>query len=174
MDRPFDRRSTIERILDDHRALLRRAAGWRVPEFLALDVTMSQAKVLHILSVVPEASMSALANTLGVSLPTMSGLVDRLAEHGLVGRHGNPADRRHVLVSLTERGRQVTDAFYEVGRRQLRTLLRDLEDDDLAGLRRGVHALAAAAERHASRLPDPVSRIAPDPSRPPDHERTSA
>lgn len=118
-----------------------------MPEFLALDVTMSQAKVLHLLAVRREESMSGLAAALGVTLPTVSGLVDRLVEHGLMERHGHADDRRHVMVALTERGRRVTDAFYEVGRRHLGSLLAVLDDEELTCLARGLGAVVAAAER---------------------------
>ncbi|HLM78832.1 MAG TPA: MarR family transcriptional regulator [Rubrobacteraceae bacterium] len=43
-------------------------------------------------------SVSALACTVGVSRPAASQLVDRLAEHGMVERRHDPADRRVVLV----------------------------------------------------------------------------
>ena len=55
------------------------------PEFLEIDITMPQAKVLYLLTA-GDLHMSELVARLGVTLPTVSGIVDRLVEHGLVGR----------------------------------------------------------------------------------------
>ena len=93
------------------------------PEFLSLDVTMQQAKALRIIQRTPGIRMSALAAGLGVGLSTVSGNVDRLAEMDLVVRHDDPADRRQVAVTLTERGREVMDRFQDLGARMMRDLL---------------------------------------------------
>ena len=82
-----------------------------VPEFLSLDVTMQQAKALHLVQCAPGIRMSALAARLGVGLSTVSGNVDRLTEMGLVARHDDPADRRQVVVSLTDQGHEVIGAL---------------------------------------------------------------
>ena len=41
--------------------------------------------------------MSELVARLGVTLPTVSGIVDRLVEHGLVGRRAVESDRRSFM-----------------------------------------------------------------------------
>lgn len=51
-----------------------------------------------------------LARRSGVSGPTMSGVLDRLAAAGLVRREADPADRRASAVTLTERGASVLAA----------------------------------------------------------------
>jgi DNA-binding MarR family transcriptional regulator len=76
-----------------------------------------------------------------VTSGTMTNRVDRLLARGLVSRAPDPADRRGVLVRLTEAGRQVVDGALESllayehellrglnssQRRQLSTLLRGL------------------------------------------------
>ena len=43
--------------------------------------------------------MSDLVARLGVSLSTVSGLVDRVVDHGLATRREDPADRRQVVVA---------------------------------------------------------------------------
>lgn len=47
-------------------------------------------------AIAPEASLSALAENLGVSRPTASVLVDRLVQRGLVARGTDPAERRRA------------------------------------------------------------------------------
>jgi DNA-binding MarR family transcriptional regulator len=163
----------VARILDDYEAIIRHAAGRRVPEFLALDVTMSQAKVLQVLSLAGRLRMSALAASMGVSLPTMSGLVDRLVDHGLVERIASPDDRRQVPVALTPRGLAVLDAFHEVGRTQLRLLLGALTSDDLRHLALGMRALAQASRDANDRAPTVPAKPETAESSTPPQERTS-
>ena len=76
----------------------------RVPAFLEIGITMPQAKVLFVVSAAGEMHMSALAERLGVSPSTVSGIVDRLVDQGLVARHDDPADRRQVVISATDAG----------------------------------------------------------------------
>jgi hypothetical protein len=51
------------------------------------------------------ASMRELADELGVTVPTTTGLIDRLAREGLVERRPHPTDRGIVLVVPTAEGR---------------------------------------------------------------------
>jgi DNA-binding MarR family transcriptional regulator len=53
--------------------------------------------------------LNDLAERLGVSSPTASRAVDVLLEHGLLERAPDPADRRAVRISLTDRGRMIID-----------------------------------------------------------------
>ena len=85
------------------------------PEFLAVDVTMSQAKLLYLVTAQPGIVMSALAAQLGVSLSTVSGLVDRLVEHGHIERREDPADRRQQRVTVTAEGASVVERMREKG-----------------------------------------------------------
>jgi DNA-binding MarR family transcriptional regulator len=61
-----------------------------------------------------------------VTSGTMTNRIDRLAESGLVVREPDPRDRRGVLVTLSDRGREVVDAAF--------TDLLDREQALLAGL----------------------------------------
>jgi DNA-binding MarR family transcriptional regulator len=53
--------------------------------------------------------LNDLADRLGVSPPTASRAVDALLEHGLLERAPDPADRRAVRISVTDRGRSIVD-----------------------------------------------------------------
>ena len=94
--------------------------------------------------------MSDLVQRLGVSLSTISGLVDKEVDQGLAFRRDDPVDRRQVVVALTPAGRDFIDRFRELNARQMRELLELLGDDDLAQVRDALAALAAAASRIAN------------------------
>jgi DNA-binding MarR family transcriptional regulator len=117
-----------------------------VPAFLTLHVTMPQAKALHLIQRTPGIRMSELATGLGIGQSTVSGNVDRLAEMQLVVRHEDPADRRQVVVTLSDRGHQVLEQFQDLGAQLMRELLASLDQDELAALRLGLAGLVRALE----------------------------
>ena len=76
-----------------------------------------------------------------VTSGTMTNRVDRLAARGLVRRAPDPADRRGVLVQLTDSGRARVDAALSALLTNERALLTGLGDADrkrLAGLLRAL------------------------------------
>ena len=86
----------------------------------------------------------------------VSGLVDRLVEHGYVDRHEDPNDRRQQLVSLTPAGEEVLDRIREFNADLLRTLLEGMSPPELDGLSLGLAALDREARRifSADSIPD--------------------
>ena len=122
-------------------------AELHAPEFLEIAVTMPQAKLLYLLGASGDMHMSDLVARLGVSLSTVSGLVDRIVDQGLATRRDDPADRRQVVVALTEQGTAFLDRFRDLNAVQMRTLLGLVDDDELASVRRALAALARAADR---------------------------
>jgi DNA-binding MarR family transcriptional regulator len=73
--------------------------------------------------------------------PAMTGLVGRLAAGGLVERTPDPADRRGVLVTVTEDGRAVLAARRDARATALAALLDDLDADDCAALAAAMGAI---------------------------------
>ena len=72
------------------------------------------------------ASLSEVTDHIGLTLPTMSALVDGLVARGLVNRRTDPNDRRRMTLTLTESGRArlqsaraATVAYLEEKLRQL-------------------------------------------------------
>ena len=51
------------------------------------------------------ASLSEVCDYIGLTLSTMSTLVDGLVAHGFVNRRTDPEDRRRMILTLTEPGR---------------------------------------------------------------------
>ena len=94
--------------------------------------------------------MSRLADELGVALPNATGIVGRLAESGLVQRSSDVADRRIVLVGLTDKGRELIGEM-EAGRQErMRRLVGLLDATQQRRLLQSVKDLHAAARRDAA------------------------
>jgi DNA-binding MarR family transcriptional regulator len=150
---------SIEHVLTVFEEFRRRVDELHIPEFLNIDVTMAQAKILRLLETEGELHMSELVRRLGISLSTLSGHVDRLVLQGLVIRRDDPADRRQVLISPTPAAFELFERFHELNRAQLRRLLETLSRDERLDVVRAFHHMSRATE--ASSLTAPKQRKGP-------------
>ena len=99
-----------------------------------VDLSLAQYRVLAFLSDVDGAAASVVAGRLGVSRPSVTGIVDGLVARGLVERTPCDTDRRRVEHHLTADGLALLDAADGAAGDRL---------DELAG--HGDPATAAAA-----------------------------
>lgn len=76
--------------------------GWKV--WLDLELTMPQFKLLLLIASEDGLRASDLALGMGVTPPTITTVLDRLVEHGLVRREDDRRDRRQVIARVTEEG----------------------------------------------------------------------
>lgn len=151
----MNRQLLEDEILDLFQSLMRRVADSHAPEFLGIDLTMSQAKVLYIVSLRPGISMSVLARRLKVGLSAASGLVERLVSSGYLERREDPSDRRQQLVTVTAAGAGALDHMRELRVGMMRRLLAGLDGAELDALRDSVSALDREARR--LQLVDPAA-----------------
>jgi DNA-binding MarR family transcriptional regulator len=68
-------------------------------------------------------SMSVLAEAAHQVSATMTGIVDRLTEHGLVERRPDPGDRRALRVSLTQAGQAVLAEIDDLQQKRMLRIL---------------------------------------------------
>lgn len=151
-----DKDRLIERIEQADDRFLRLTARDRSNPLLSVDLTMQQLRTLMILSFQGSASGQELAAGLGVHLATVTGIVNRLAARGLVGRREDPADRRVRRVRLTQHGVDLIDQIRNAGRQHKRRLLTRLDEPTLRQMIQAMDALNAAAEAEAAH-----QRVAP-------------
>ena len=89
-------------------------------------------------------SVGQLAEELEVSPPAATQLVDRLAEHGMVERHNDTADRRVVLVDYVPGMHEVAQRIVESRRGPLERAMRGLTDEEALAFVKGLKLLAAS------------------------------
>ena len=99
----LSRVSRLARHLDRARTAAFAAHGLQTWEFDVLSALRRQGAPYQL-------SPGALLRATLVTSGTMTNRIDRLASAGLVGRRPDPADKRGVLVALTDRGRAAADA----------------------------------------------------------------
>lgn len=112
-------------------------------------VSAHQATVLAHLDAEDGQTLTELATTLGVALPTMSLLMDRLVRAGLVHRERDPADGRRVALRLTDVGASIVQAQSLLDPDRVRALLATLSSRERAAGVEGLVTLARAARRMA-------------------------
>jgi DNA-binding MarR family transcriptional regulator len=93
-----------------------------------------------------------LAAATGLSSAATTTLIDRLERRGLVQRVRDPADRRKVLVELTETGRRETGQFYSPLAQQGARMLERYTDAQLTAMRDHLLSATALIDRHRERL----------------------
>lgn len=144
------RRQLIERILDRDRRILELSARVEAESSneLHADLTMRQLLALYLLSAGAR-RVSDVGAALGISPPSASGLIDRLAAAGLVDRQRVESDRRLVLCELTEAGRSALTEVMRIGRMRLERVLAALDVADLVIVERALDILIGAAQATA-------------------------
>ena len=89
--------------------------------------------------------LTELAAGEGVSQPSMTALVGRLADAGLVQRRTDPGDGRAVLLTLTPAGAELLDRRREDRAARLAGPLAGLTDDDVRAITTALPALGRLA-----------------------------
>ncbi len=93
--------------------------------------------------------ITTLAIAEGVSQPSMTQLIQRLEQRGLVARASDPADGRVALVRLTEQGRAALAARRQRNAERIAGLLGDLPEPEVRAL---ADALAAVLPSMRARV----------------------
>ncbi len=108
---------------------------------------------LHVMTLLQEGAvpMRSLAESIGVSQASATGIVDRMEQRGLVERRREDDDRRVIRVQLAPEGRELLASVSAERRHKLGYLLSELSDDELDGFLRGARALRRARDRYLER-----------------------
>jgi len=117
-------------------------------------LTRSQRIVLRIVGQRPGASAGDLSRTLHVHPSTLTPVLHRLVEDGLLERAPDPGDRRRAVLRLSRRGKRIDAICAARIDAVMAASLARMADADVAAMRRVVATLAAALEGGA----EPPSR----------------
>lgn len=90
----------------------------------------------------PGASLSDASAHIGLTLPSMSRLVDGLVEQKLMLRQCHPDDRRRVTLELTAQGRALWQSAREFTQASLADRLSTLDENDRATVTRAMQILS--------------------------------
>ncbi len=109
--------------------------------WMDLDLTMPQFKLLLLIASRKGLTVGDLAQRLGVTPPTVTIMLDRLVEHGLVRREDDPVDRRLVIACITASGLRLLQRLNVHADTEITECIGDLSPEDLRSLLTGLEAL---------------------------------
>ena len=136
----------VARILDSFGGLMRALGRQHIGQWLEADLTMPQLKTLFVLWNLGHTTVGGLARALGVTLPTVTGILDRLVERGLVTRQEDPDDRRLVVNRLTDSGLELANRFHQSNRSLLAQIALRMSPEDQTMVAEALDKLRTAAE----------------------------
>jgi DNA-binding MarR family transcriptional regulator len=110
----------------------------------SVGFTAGQMKALAYMYHRGRCTVGEIAEGLFLAMPTVSELIDKLVERGLVERGVNPADRRQVHVWLNEEGIAIGREMRDWRRAHYRMAFEELSEAEGSALVHGLRALLAA------------------------------
>jgi DNA-binding MarR family transcriptional regulator len=131
---------TLEELVAQH---WRQGPGGR---WARRDLSIAQMHLMMVLREHGPATVGQLAETLGISPPSVSSALDRLEEHGLAVRRRDLEDRRVVHAALSSRGRAAAEEACGFRRQKVRHLLEKFDARELEALLTVLKAVQRAAE----------------------------
>lgn len=125
-DRSFT--ADVEAVLAASRVLIGVAA--RSLAAVEDTVTLTQVRALVIIASRGPLHLAALAEHMGVHPSNATRVCDRLVAAGLLDRRDNPTDRRHLLLTLTDTGRDLVSGVMHRRRAAIEQILHRMQSDD--------------------------------------------
>ncbi len=147
-DEPSERAALGEQLVHAQRVMETTLLPQLTRELLTIPLTIQQLKVLTIMGTEPDDNtVQTLAAAVGVSLATMSGIIDRLSNHHMVTRVHDPQDQRVRRIIVTDLGKQTVRGLLAAQPQMEPSILAALAMDDLRALAQGVEALVREIQK---------------------------
>jgi DNA-binding MarR family transcriptional regulator len=109
-------------------------------------LSVPQFRTLAFLDRNPGASLSDLAEHLGVTRATASATIERLVQRAYVHRNDHPQERRRIVLKLTEAGNHHLQQAREQTRTHIADLLKHLSEDQILQIEEGLILLKQVFE----------------------------
>ena len=110
-----------------------------------VEATGLQAPEAHLVSFLRSygpCPIGEIRRVFGVKRSTLTSMLDRLEERGVLHRTPSPADRRSFLVELSESGRGMADLVNRPVQELERNIRAEIDEQDLRGFDRVMAAIA--------------------------------
>jgi DNA-binding MarR family transcriptional regulator len=129
-----DLMDTAPKIMQSIRVEMRRgrSADLSVPQFRTLGFVQRH----------PDSSLSDLADHLGLTLPSVSKLVDGLVKQKLIRRLESTVDRRRLTLVLTPNGESILNSARGAALANLTKIISRLSNDELATIHQAMELLS--------------------------------
>ncbi|MEH2278173.1 MAG: MarR family transcriptional regulator [Nostoc sp.] len=119
----------------------------------AAFLSIPQLRSLAFINRNPGASLSDLAEHLGVTSATASATIERLVQRDFVQRIAHPQERRRVLLNLTEDGKHHLKQSQDQTRAHISDLLKGLTEEQISNIEEGLTLLKNVFEKTELKSP---------------------
>jgi len=126
--------------------LIRRLNLLNRDQKICYGITLSQCYTIETLNQKGTLTMNALSHEQGVTLSTMTRVIDVLVREGVILRVNDPADRRKVYVELTEKGKALAKELKGCTDAYTRMILDEIPGDKREQLIESIELLIRAVE----------------------------
>lgn len=109
-----------------------------------LGLTPAQFDIIVTLGNTPDMSCGELGERTLITKGTLTGVIDRLEDKGLVVRETSQQDRRSIFVKLTQLGEHMFEQVFPAHLAHLRQGFEQFDDTELAGFREMLAQLKTA------------------------------
>lgn len=130
----LSRPSECARAVLDVAPLIMRTLVGEIRRRRDMELSVPQLRSLAFLRDHEGACLSDVAEHLGLTLPSMSKMIDGLVARAFVLRHTHPTDRRRVTLALTEGGTGALHVAHEAAQAFLATRLAALREPELTAI----------------------------------------
>ena len=118
-----------------------------IEAWVRLDLTMPQLKVIMLIMYNGQMTVGQLSESLDVSLPNMTGIIDRLQQQGYVARKHSAKDRRVVYIEITEKARSIFKEINQSGIEQIKKIEQGLNENEIEMAKLGLKVLIQATKK---------------------------
>lgn len=139
-----DRQHNLDLVEAAMAEIERLAMDVRLDAVVATQLSIQQLKVLMLAVHRAPVTAHEVSEALGVSAATVSGIVGRLVDRGLLVQEPDPADRRSRHLTATLAGAEALAEISSIQLAQRRVLLERLSQEELAALVTAMQALQRA------------------------------
>ena len=140
------REELIAQIIEVQHRMNRAIRERTLDSWVKLNLTIAQLKSLFYISRHGRVNLSGLASGIRVTPANVTGIVDRLVEQGLLTRTTDPDDRRVSWLTVTDKGKTLTNDLREGRAQEMRRILDKLTEEELSTVARGFELVVGAAE----------------------------
>ncbi len=134
-------------LLADTVPLIMRTIRAEMRKHRSADLSVPQFRALAFIGRHPGTSLSAVAEYIGLTLPSISKMIDRLKARGLVARRDAPDDRRRICLELTPLGQATWQSSTQATRTHLAEQLAALSPEERTVITQAMRSLHCVFSR---------------------------
>lgn len=117
-------------------------------KFSSLGITGSQGMVIGLIIHNDELTVGDISKKMGLSISTVSGIIDRLEKNGLVERNRSKTDRRVVKVSLSSKCESMVKSKHHIIESHLEKSIKFANEDQLEKIMIGLETLESVINKN--------------------------